>query len=366
MKIAVDARPLSHPTFGIGRYTESLLNELIPRGDDWYLYSDRPLLVDYTHFSNVTIRTPARVLTPGALWSQWNFVRWARQDGVDLFWSPRHHLPVFLPMKMKKLLTIHDLVWLRYPRTMKPLGWILELLLMPISLFLADRIVAVSKFSASEVSKTFHIRASRIDTIPQAAFELTTERESDLPQDILKQNYFLFVGTPEPRKNLDRLLKAYKSFLEKGLTNNPMVYIVGSSGWGSEISSTIKSLALNEQVLVLDKINDPALQQIYKHALALLLPSLYEGFGLPVLEAMSHGTPVITSDCSSLPEIAGEAAILVDPYDITAIAGAMESLHSDEALRKELSEKGLVQAGKFSWENSADRTMAVMKELAQG
>ncbi len=363
MKIAVDARPLSHALAGIGRYTDSLLREMIPRGHDWYLYSDRPLLVDYSALGSVTVRSPEKVVRPGAIWSQWGFVNWARQDRVDLFWSPRHHLPIFLPVKMKKLLTVHDLVWLRYPATMKPRGWLLELLFMPLSLLLADGIIAVSRFSAEEVSRTFHVSMDKIKTIPEAAFSTSVELDDGELPELLQKKYFLFVGTPEPRKNLNRLLEAYKNFLDRELDHKPALYIVGGSGWGHQISDTVQSLDLDEHVSILNDIDDAALEKLYKHAHVLLMPSLYEGFGLPILEAMSQGTPVITSNCSSLPEIAGKAALFIDPYDIQSISDAMESLSENEKLRSELSAEALLQASKFSWKTSADRTMEVMMKL---
>jgi glycosyltransferase involved in cell wall biosynthesis len=363
MKIAVDARPLSHPLAGIGRYTDSLLRELIPRGNDWYLYSDRPLLEDYSTLGSVIVRTPEKVVKPGAIWSQFGFVRWARDDDVDLFWSPRHHLPLFLPRKMKKLLTVHDLVWLRYPRTMKPRGWLLELMFMPLSLLLSDRIIAVSRFSADEVSNTFHISMDKIETIPEAVFSTSSDMEADVSPELLDDRFFLFVGTPEPRKNLQRLLEAYKIFLAQGMECSPKLYIVGGSGWGQQISETIQTLDLEGHVYVLNRINDAALEEVYKHAVALLMPALYEGFGLPILEAMSHGTPVVTSDRSSLPEVAGDAALLVNPYDVKSISDAMEAIFSDKKLRSELSSKALLQAKKFSWKESADQTMAVIEGL---
>jgi len=366
VRIAVDARPLAQSTAGIGRYTESILRKLIPKGGRWFLYSDRPLIKDYSDLGDVVVRVPEKKILSGALWAQWGFVRWAKKDAVDVFWSPRHHLPIFLPGKIKKLVTIHDLVWIRYPGSMKRLGWLLEFLLMPISLLLADQIISVSEFTADEIRKVFRISAGKIETIPLAAYEYPEDHQhdSDVPSEITKKDYFLFVGTPEPRKNLKRLLKAFSEFVsEPGKT--PRLYIVGGNGWGSvKTSELVEELGLQRNVILLDHISDCALEQMYQHAMALVMPSLYEGFGLPILEAMSHGVPVITGNCSAMPEVAGDGALLVDPDSVAEIKASMSKLYTDYELRTELSERARKQAENFSWQLTADQTLAQIKRLA--
>ena len=366
MRIAVDARPLAQSTAGIGRYTESVLCKLIPKGGRWFLYSDRPLIKDYSDLGDVVVRVPEKKILPGALWAQWGFVRWAKNDAVDVFWSPRHHLPIFLPGKIKKLVTIHDLVWIRYPGSMKRLGWLLEFLLMPISLLLADKIISVSEFTADEIRKVFRISAGKIETIPLAAYDYPQDnpQDSDVPAEITKQDYFLFVGTPEPRKNLKRLLMAFSDLLSE-VDGTPSLVIIGGNGWGSaETSELVQDLGLQQNVVLLDHIGDCVLEQVYQHAMALVMPSLYEGFGLPILEAMSHGVPVITGNCSAMPEVAGDGALLVNPVSVAEIKAAMRKLYVDAEMRTELGQKARKQAEKFSWQLTADRTLALIKRLA--
>tara|TARA_B100002003_G_scaffold251824_1_gene297904 strand:- start:1607 stop:2722 length:1116 start_codon:yes stop_codon:yes gene_type:complete len=365
VRIAVDARPLARSTAGIGRYTDSLVSKLVPQGGTWYLYTDRPLLKDYSHLGDVVVRLPEQRRFPGALRAQTDFVGWAKTDAIDVFWSPRHHLPVFLPRKVKKLVTIHDLVWVRHPGSMKKMGWLLEFLLMPVSLLLADRIVSVSEFTASEMKKVLRVPAAKIEIIPLAPYDFDEGAQSgDNPVGIANKAYFLFVGTPEPRKNLGRLLEAFSNLL-KGLDTSPALCIVGGHGWGGEeTSDLVREFGLEKDVVLPGHVSDFELDQLYQHAMALVMPSLYEGFGLPILEAMRHGVPVITGNCSAMPEVAGDGALLVDPLSVVEIEAAMSKLYSEPAVRAELSENALAQARKFSWQFTADRTLTQIKQLA--
>ena len=367
MRIAVDARALAHPTAGIGRYTDSLINELIPQGGRWFLYSDKPLLKNYANLGDVIVRLPERKRIPGVLRGQMDFVRWAREDAVDVFWSPRHHLPIFLPRAIKKLVTIHDVDWVRHPASMKKLGWLLEFLLMPVSLLLADQIISVSNFTAAEINKVFRISPGKIRTIHLAAYvarEDHLDDDSDKPPDIAGKDYFLFVGTPEPRKNLRRLLIAFKALLAEE-DGNPHLCVVGGHGWGgSTTDELIHELDLQASVSLLGHISDSDLDRTYKKAMALVVPSLYEGFGIPIVEAMRHGLPIITGNCSSMPEVAGDAALLVNPLCVDEIKTAMSRLYSDQELRAELSERALKRAENFSWKQTADQTLMQIKRLA--
>ncbi len=362
MKIAVDARPLAHPLSGLGRYTESVLRELIPKGGSWYLYSDQKLLADFEGLGDVTVRIRESKLGPGALWAQWAFTRWAKKDNVNAFWSPRHHLPVFLSGKIKKLVTIHDLVWLRHPATMKKLGWLLELLLMPVSLYLADRIITVSQFTADELASVFRISGDKVSTIPLAPFPKGDNRVS---QDVSKSadEYFLFVGTNEPRKNLRRMLLAFKIFLEEG-SSKYRFYIVGGSGWGKDPAiDLIAEMGIEDSVVVLGHVNDSELEELYLNAIALVMPSLYEGFGLPILEAMDHGIPVITSNCASMPEVAGDSALMVNPESVVEIKQAMHRISTDAVLRAALVTKARDHLDSFSWQSTGDATLAALEQI---
>jgi glycosyltransferase involved in cell wall biosynthesis len=177
-------------------------------------------------------------------------------------------------------------------------------------------------------------------------------------------NFILFVGTLQPRKNIERLIEAFSqiSSSHKDLS----LVVIGKHGWLYEaILAAPKKFDIEEKVKFLSFVSDEELATFYKYALCYVLPSLYEGFGLPVLEAMSYECPVITSNISSLPEAAGDAALYIDPLDVADIAAKMNMFISSEKLRKEYIEKGKKQVKKFSWEKTAKETLAVLEEVGK-
>ena len=361
MRIAVDARPLASPVNGIGRYTHCLLKRMVQSDHEWFLYSDRPIHGEAFKNQPVTIRCgDARGGTPGSLkWAQWQYLRWAQHDKVALFWSPRHHLPLMLNRRIRTVVTIHDLVWRRYPETMQPKNRWLERLLTRPSIASADSIICVSDFTAGEVEAYYPEHANKCRVIHEAA---EAHEPGALPGDV-PERYLLFVGTLEPRKNLDNLLSAYSSLGSS--QRRPPLIIVGGSGWGDyDVRAHVAKLDLTSQVIFYGQPADDELHALYKNALALVMPSLYEGFGLPALEAMQHGVPVIASNNSSLPEIVGDAGLLVDPRSIEAIARAMQKISGDDSLRALLSERAIVRSQRFSWDLAASQTMEVFNDLA--
>lgn len=352
MKIAVDARPLAGPSDGIRRYTRSLLAEMIPGPHQWFLYSDAPFISALADHPNVRIRhgraQPSSAF--GLCYSQGLYRAWCRRDGVDLFWSPRHHLPLGLGRKLPQVVTIHDLVWKRFPQTMRRRVRLLERLLMPASLRQASSIVCVSRFTASEITYFWPGLAEKCVIIHSAATNLGAGEMQPAAGD---RPYMLFVGTLEPRKNLPRLLRAYSRLVRDGRIDEDLV-IAGPKGWGgADVATLVRDLGIGERVRATGSLPDQNLAQLYRRARCLLMPSLYEGFGLPVLEAMQFGVPVIASNAGSLPEVAGGGALLVDPESEKDIATAIESLMADHDLHARLSAEALQRATDFSWQNAA-------------
>lgn len=358
LKIAVDARPLCVPTFGIGRYTRELLGRLIDTPDTmWYLYADRPLMETYADKPNVVRRAASKanhILSVPR--TQLGFARWARQDNIDVFWSPRHHLPLCLPRDMKRVVTIHDFVWKRYPETMRAAGLWQERAIMPASLRQADAIICVSQATFEDLVHYYPDVADRAVVVPLAA-----SRRQVTP--VTGERYFFFVGTLEPRKNLPRLLEAF-AMARQRFSEPCRLYIAGARGWKSDIGNLLARSGAASDVTVLDYIDDDTLHARLAGAIALCLPSLYEGFGLPALEAMQYGTPVIGGNISSIPEVVGEGGILVDPMSVNAIADALVQLASDPALRSDLSIQATQQAARFSWDAAASQTLEILRVLA--
>lgn len=361
MRIAVDAKLLANPGTGIGRYTRSLLSHMIPLGHQWLLYGERP----FDGSLPVSPRVLARYgnaregSLKGLWWSQIGYRRWAIQDVVDLFWSPRHHLPLSLPESLPRVVTIHDLVWRQFPETMPRRRLWLERALMGPSVQSADRVICVSRFTASEISRFYPAAMGKCEVI-HCGVEETGETVA--PRVPLPEEFLLFVGTLEPRKNLPRLLRAFAKLRDDPAV--PPLLIVGALGWGHEdLPGMIAAEGLDSRVQLMGYLDDAELQWVYSRAKCLLMPSLYEGFGLPVLEAMQHGVPVIVGSTSSLPEVAGDAGLLVNPFSEIDIAQAIQRLMTDRELHRTLAAKAEERASRFSWRQAAQQTLALFEEV---
>jgi glycosyltransferase involved in cell wall biosynthesis len=362
LNIALDARPLTHPNGGIGRYTANLLREFVSLGSPhrFFLYSHRPFQLGFPLPEQWKVRTGA-VYTRGlsTLFSQVFFPIWALKDGIDVFWSPVHVLPILLPPHVRKLLTVHDVGWKRFSRRMIP-GSIVESSLMPLSLRLANHIIADSQFTRSEVRALFPGARCEIDVI-----HLASSLRADGPTDPcpLSKPYFLFVGSNVLRKNIKRMMEAYIEYRKVSLYPLDMV-LVSPYQWSSfSIADFIKTNNLQSSVHLIQDIDDSALSTLYAHAQALVMVSLYEGFGLPLVEAMQWGVPLIASNNSSVAEIGGSAALLVDPNDTDAIAEAFRQMTDDRGMRSKLSYEAKLRGQQFSWEQAALDTMAIIDGL---
>ena len=323
------------------------------RGGEWFFYSPQPYDTGPFKHANIHHRVAGvpssmRASQLGQLF----FPLWARRDKIDVFWSPRHQLPLLLARHIRAVVTIHDLVWLRSGQTMRFPGRQIEGFLMPRSLRMADEVVAVSEFTRSELDYHFpHLPqnikvvtgASHIANIAGAA---RFSRPSGMP-------YFLFVGTMEPRKNLQRLLQAYRLYVDE--ERRPLqLKIVGGRGWGGvDSGEMVGQLALDSHVEVLGKVSEGKLSALYSNAYAVVMPSLYEGFGLPIVESLSQGVPVITSRNSAMSEVAGAAGVLVDPYSEREICDALLQLTADKALYSNLAGRARRESERYDWEQSA-------------
>jgi glycosyltransferase involved in cell wall biosynthesis len=363
MRIGVDVSPLSEPITGIGRYTLSLLEVMVlDKSHQWVLYSHRPLLHGNWSQSNIVVRAwnlPKWVRMLRMLWSQSLLPFWAKQDNIDLFWSPAHRLPRYLSKSTASVVTIHDLVWRHAPETMRPLSRFLDAKFMPEAISLADQVIAVSKATEGDLLSEIPEAKDKVNVVYEAN-SLHFDNFSKFNK--VDDEYILFVGTLEPRKNLRRLLEAY-SLLSDPIRDKYHLIIVGGKGWGNEdINSIIEQLNIKKFVKVLGYLSNKELVKIYSQAYLFVMPSLYEGFGLPVLEAMSLGIPVVTSNISSLPEIVGDTAILVNPKSVSSIKIGIEEVLMDIKLRKRLSKATLERSKIFSWNNASKETLSLFEQ----
>lgn len=362
LRIAVDARPLALPMVGITRYTFELLQRLVVDSPhQWFLYLDRPAIHSLPDLAHVHIREGAcRLNATSSIFAQFFFPYWAKQDQVDIFWSPRHHLPLLLSRQIKTVLTIHDLVWHFYPETMSILGRYLERALMPPSVRRADKVITISQSTAKALTDVLAVSENSVRTIPLASYFPNDAVEM---AEIPSRQYFLFVGTLEPRKNLRRLLQAFAKALSEGVTISTLK-IVGGQGWGGiNIDDLAREYGIENNVEVLGHVDSEQLKSLYQWAYALLMPSLYEGFGLPILESMGFGVPVISANVSSMPEVVGEGGLLVDPLSIEQISDAIQLIDSDHDLYDKLAGLARDQAQQFSWDTTAALTKDVIDSM---
>jgi glycosyltransferase involved in cell wall biosynthesis len=267
------------------------------------------------------------------------------------------------------VVTVHDLGYLRFPETVEEPRRSYYRWFVPPSLRGAAAVVCNSEATAADVSERFPSVAARVRTTPFGAPSWVwsmpppaPERRDDAP--------FLFVGTLEPRKNLERLLRAYRRVSQERRRRaqaTPRLVLVGGRGWkDSGLRALIETLRGDGSLDVEDYCDTGALWQRYTMARALLFPSLHEGFGLPILEAMAAGLPVLTADCGAMAEVAGNAALLVDPLDEGAIAAALDRLCDDAPLRRELARRGHDRARQWTWQRTAATTAQCYRDVLRG
>lgn len=354
LRIGVDARTLIVQRTGIGRYVQDAARALIAAGHDLVLYWPETVpvpegLQQATHRHSAFHGSAGRIL-----WSMSSLPRQVIHDGLDVFWGPAHRLPMGLPRTLPAVVTIHDLVWVVCPQTMRRRGLLAERMLMPPALRRADRIVAVSEATRSEIAVRFPDTAQKILTVYPGATALPAGAGPSQ-----RQPYALFVGTIEPRKNLAGLLRAL-ALLKREQAFDGRLIVVGGSGWRqSHIGEEVERLDLGDSVHFTGYVSDRELADLYAGARFLAMPSLYEGFGFPILEANRFGLAVLTSNVSSMPEVAGTTAHLIDPLDDRSIAAGFRRLWSDDAYRRRLADAAPANVDRFRWDICAEQLAEV-------
>lgn len=372
MRIGIDYTSAVRQGAGIGRYTRELIGALaeLDRENEYRLFSAgrAPESLDLPD----NFRLVELPLTDRHLAIIWQRLRLPLPvelltGRVDLFHSPDFVLPPVL--WAKKLLTVHDLSFLRYPDCSSPP--LLEYLMrtVPRSVERADLLLADSKSTRRDLIELLDVSDDSIFVVYPAVDARFDRRPRSERQDAvlrsygIRRPYILGLGTLQPRKNFPLLIRAYSLLRERYGVGHQLV-IGGGKGWLSEeIEETIVAYQLEEDVLLTGYVRDDDLPDLYSAADVFAFPSLYEGFGIPILEAMACGTPVVTCRNSSLVEAAGDAALLVPDDDVEALCHALWRLLSEDELRTELIEKGYRQADSFTWEQSADRLRSIYERM---
>ncbi len=298
----------------------------------------------------------------------WLSTKRARQldrSQIDIFWGPAHRLPMGLGRSVPCVVTIHDLVWAKYPQTMRRTRLLAERILSPHAMRRADAIIAISNATRDDVIERFPHFADKIRVIYPGASRLAELSSGKVakPAQRRRADYALFVGTIEPRKNIGNLLHAIAITKAKGIETGKLI-IVGAHGWRhEEIGALIDRFGLSDCVSALGYVSDAGLAELYQGARFLAMPSLCEGFGLPIIEAGSYGVPALTSNVSSMPEAAGKAGLFVDPLDPHDIARGWQRLWHDDAQYKKLRSLAVSNAARFSWSRTAEEMLALFQEV---
>lgn len=358
---------------GIGRYVLRLLEALLGFEEmrEFLLCSPRGIAGGRALGRDPRVRELIQRGWKGNLWLQLIVPFLLQRHEPDLF-----HGTLFLcPLLGRRpcIANIYDLTVYRYPGTMEARSrWPLRMLLPPV-VSRADRIITLSEFTKQEIGARWPGTMHKIRVVPGAPC-LSFESPGGLPsgQDAekmlarygVRSPYLLYVGTMEPRKNVVRLIRAFERLHEIGAKETQLV-LVGHEGWGGgQARQAWTSSPVRSSIRYIGYVPDEVLGFLYRHAHLFLYLSLYEGFGLPPLEAMAAGTCVVASNRASLPECLGEAAVLADPFDPEGVAESLFQLLRDEDLRMEYVHKGLQRSKRYSWETSAAKTLAVYREFA--
>lgn len=365
--IGVDATPLLGERSGVGNYTARLLAAQLKTEPEreYLLYSNRPL-------ENLELglerarQIPGYLPTSRWLWMQVMLPRLINQTEPDLC----HFTNALAPLWLNKpyVLSVYDATLFLYSRYHPRTRLLAIRMMLPLAARRAAAVITISQSARRDLLRILKIPPEKIHIVYGAApqhFEPVTspaELARIRQKYKLPEQFLLYVGTLEPRKNLSRLVRAFSRLKEQGQPHK--LVLAGPWGWSmNDFQQQIERLELNDSVQMLGYIPDEDLPGLYSLATVFVFPSLYEGFGLPPLEAMACGTPVLSSKNSSLAEICGDAAYLVDPLDEESLVAGLQRVLGDETLRAELGEFGRRRAGEFSWERAARETAAVYDQV---
>ncbi len=380
-KIGIDARFAVHNRRGIGHYTLKLIQNLaeIDNHNEYVLYIDKDnsedVLPKQKNFRIKKLR-PANYL----IWEQVALPIQAKKDGLDILHCTGNTAPIFLDRLIKQVITILDVMYLKdyslLPQSISAyqrLGRIYRKMIVPLATRHVSKIITISDFSKNDIKK--HIPTLK-DEVIEVTYAASDERfhvvdRNDATVKIkdkfgIAGNYILSLGALDPRKNTELVVKKFIELKSDRKIKEKLV-IVGMPNWRqTRFYDMVNNSSYRDEIIFTDFVSEEDLVLLYNCADVFLYPSLYEGFGIPLLEAMSCGVPVITSNTTSIPEVVGDTALLINPRDGEELKKALLSLLNDEKLRKDLINRGFEQVKKFSWRKMAEKTLEVYRLVLNG
>jgi glycosyltransferase involved in cell wall biosynthesis len=370
VRIAIDVR--KYDDFGIGTYVRNLVRQLARIDHDAeYVLLCRPQDRERLSALGPNFRAVVEGARPYSIAEQIRIPMALRRERADLFHAPHYVLPPAI--HCRSVVTIHDVIHLMFPQYLPGrAAWVYARAQLWTAAHRSDRILTVSETSKQDILRRFNVPADKVTVVYNAIdARLAVPPDQDEVERVraryqLKDPFALYVGNIKPHKNLERLIDAFFELRREPAFDSLKLVIIGDEITKYQgLRRAVHRLKLHKHVRFFGFVPVQTLAVLYRLAGVFVFPSLYEGFGLPPLEAMSVGTPVVTSNISSLPEVVGDAAVLVDPYDPLSIADGMRRALTDNDLRATLRERGLARAREYSWEQSVKRIHEVYLEVMQ-
>jgi glycosyltransferase involved in cell wall biosynthesis len=372
MKIAINANELCQSqTNGVKIYVYNILKCLAGKKRAVTIYHQKKIKKEW-NIKSANLKHKL-IKWPFPFWTHFRFPFELWRDKPDVFFTPIQTIPFFLP-KCKIIAMVHDLAFLKFPNDFTFEGRLKLLFHTKRTIKKAEKIIVPSQTTKNDLIKYYQANPKQIEVIYHGA---SFKKKSQTPSvwdsghsvSVISQPYILFVGTIQPRKNIQGLIEAFEilknshSPLYKSGDNIKLI-IVGGKGWlWKKVFEKAEKSKYKKDIIFIGQVSSEKLSEIYQNAEVFILPSFYEGFGLPILEAMANGVPVIAGNNSSMIEITGDAGILINPYKPEEITKAIKKIIQNKNFREKLVEKGLKQAKKFTWEKCAKKTMEVLNEV---
>ncbi len=373
MKVGIDGRALRENRTGIGTYTYEIIKQIneIDKENEYYIYSNRKIYIDFKLNSNFHICEYSSKI--GTLWLYTKLPKILEKDEIDVFWGTQHCLPKRNKhtKNIKYILTIHDLAIQKIKNVGSLYNTIIQKIILKKSCINANKIIAVSKSTKNDIIEQLNINENKIEVIYEGIYQNRPKALTD-EQNIIIRNKFnlnnrkfiFFLSTIEPRKNLNTAIKAFEKY--KSENNDNLVFVIsGGKGWkNKDTFKLIDKSKYKSDIIVTGYITEEEKVFLFRNCEAYIYPSLYEGFGLPILEAMKNEAVVITTKVSSIPEVAGDAAVYLDSvYDYNNLCEIIkETINLSNEEKQRYVDKGINRIKLFTWENCTNNTIKIIKE----
>jgi len=369
MKIAIDARGINwYKGTGIGTYTDKILKYMIKTHKEnfYQIYWSGE---DYERFENDNTKIVIASKRHHRFFEQHYFPKNLEKEKVDIYHIPQNGIGICDNIRCKKIVTIHDLIPYILPETVGRSYLSKFLKEMPRIIELSDGIITVSECSKKDILKFFPIDEDKVFVTPLAADSKYKPLNKTECQETLKKDYdinkpfILYIGGFSPRKNVASLMTAFSKILKNLDTEHDLVIVGANKDEGGSLNELSSDLNIQSNIKFTGFVPEDLLPVFYNACEVFAYPSLYEGFGLPPLEAMSCGTPIITSNISSIPEVVGDGGILIDPFNMKNLMYSLEALLNDNEIKNELASKALKRASDFSWKKTSEKTIEVYNKI---